>query len=76
MKKSMIWLGPAFMGVVVAIVTVAILIATLVLSDDDSTQHTGTEVPAISETVEASEAPTEETPTEAAPTTPASVFGG
>lgn len=73
MKKSMIWLGPAFMGVVIAVVTVAILIATLALSDDDSTQHTGTEVPAISETVETSDVPTEEMPAEA---TPVDIFGG
>ena len=72
MKKSMIWLGPAFMGVVIAVVTVAILIATLALSDDDSTQHTGTEVPAISETVETSDVPTEEVPAEA---TPVDIFG-
>ncbi len=71
MKKSMIWLGPAFMGVVIAVVTVAILIATLALSDDDSTKPTATDVPAISETLEANEAPTEEVPA-----TPVDVFGG
>lgn len=62
MKKSMIWLGPAFVGVVVAIVTVAILIATLTLSDDDSTQHTATEVPAITETLEVGNTDAEEGP--------------
>ncbi|MBI5930333.1 MAG: hypothetical protein HY862_13565 [Chloroflexi bacterium] len=74
MKKSMIWLGPAFMGVVVAIVTVAILIATLALGDDSSTQPTSTDIPAITETLEASDgAPVETTPEESAPL---NVFGG
>lgn len=92
MKKSMIWLGPAFIGMVVAIVTVAILIAAFALSDDNSSQHTAT-TPAVSETVEAHTEPTEEvepteeataapevteSPTEA-PTpeeTPVGIFGG
>jgi hypothetical protein len=88
MKKSMIWLGPAFVGMVVAIVTVALLIAAFALSDDDSTQHAAT-TPAVSATEEAHTEPTEAVePTEEAtaipevtesPTpeeTPVGIFGG